>query len=174
VRGAVVEHREVVRDRGQQRPRMSLERAAGHLAGVGQHGVAAQRVDVASSTWGMRASSRSPRRTRASQAGDAAGRRSVNVAPAPATLSTSSRPPMRRISCRLIASPSPVPPVRRFSPPSTCTNGSKMRSCCSGGMPMPVSRTAIDDLARARRVRIEHRSIALDAARDRHASAGRA
>ena len=34
------------------------------------------------------------------------------------------------------------------APPSACSNSRKMRSCCSGAMPMPVSRTWNDDLVR--------------------------
>ena len=50
------------------------------------------------------------------------------------------RPCARRCAGRS-TSPSPVPPNLRAIPPSACSNSLKMRSCSSGAMPMPVSRT---------------------------------
>ena len=61
--------------------------------------------------------------------------------PRPGSLCTISSPPMRRHSFRLIASPSPVPPNCRVVDVSAWVKASKMRSCWSGAMPMPVSRT---------------------------------
>ena len=41
-----------------------------------------------------------------------------------------------------MARPRPVPPNRRVVDPSACLKASKIVSCFSGGMPMPVSVTA--------------------------------
>ena len=71
----------------------------------------------------------------------AAGNQSVKIDPAPTALRTLRSPPMSRASRRLIVRPKPEPSVERVWPVSTCTNGSKMTGKCSGGMPMPVSRT---------------------------------
>ena len=42
---------------------------------------------------------------------------------------------------RLMASPSPVPPYLRVVEVSAWLNASNSLPCCSGAMPMPVSRT---------------------------------
>ncbi len=42
-----------------------------------------------------------------------------------------------------MASPSPVPPVSRVCDSSTCVKGWKIRSRCSGPIPIPVSSTSI-------------------------------
>src|SRR4051812_24892051 len=60
---------------------------------------------------------------------DSAGRTSWNRLPRPTSLSSLIRPPSATASSRAIASPSPVPA------PSRETNGRKMRSCSSGGIP---------------------------------------
>ena len=65
----------------------------------------------------------------------------VNVVPTPGALSNARSPPISRASRRLIASPSPVPPYLRDVELSACVNAPNSRPCCSGGMPMPVSRT---------------------------------
>src|SRR5665213_2477985 len=51
-------------------------------------------------------------------------------------------PPSRRAKSRDIESPRPVPPYLRWVLPSACRNASNITSCCSAGIPMPVSRTA--------------------------------
>src|ERR1044072_6154442 len=48
---------------------------------------------------------------------------------------------MPRARSRLIARPRPTPSRVRVKFESTCTNGSKINSSFSGGMPMPVSLT---------------------------------
>ena len=53
---------------------------------------------------------------------------------------------------RLIDRPSPVPPKRRVTPPSTCWKDSKMSSMRSGGMPIPVSATVMMRRSPASRV----------------------
>src|SRR5215475_3970278 len=50
-------------------------------------------------------------------------------------------PPMRATSRAAMVRPRPVPPYLRVVEVSSCSNARKMRSCWSGGMPMPVSRT---------------------------------
>ena len=65
-----------------------------------------------------------------------------NVVPRPASDSKLRSPPISRASRRLIASPRPVPPYFREVELSAWVNGWNSRACCSGGMPMPVSRTA--------------------------------
>ena len=62
--------------------------------------------------------------------------------PSPRRLRSSIVPPMRRVSCRLIESPRPVPPKRLVVSALACVNASKTRSCSSAVMPMPVSRTS--------------------------------
>ena len=57
-------------------------------------------------------------------------------------LSTWIRPPMASTSFREMVSPRPVPPWRRDIEPSACRKASKINSCCSPGIPMPVSATA--------------------------------
>src|SRR5690348_7772291 len=65
----------------------------------------------------------------------------VNVEPLPSVLATVRSPPIARARSRLIARPSPVPSVGREYPVSMRTNGSKMFSNLSAGIPRPVSRT---------------------------------
>ena len=72
-----------------------------------------------------------------------AGMARTKVLPMPGTLRSVIPPPMRSASWRQIASPRPVPPARRASEVSAWTKCSKTRSCCSAGMPIPVSSTAI-------------------------------
>src|SRR5690242_12610876 len=56
---------------------------------------------------------------------------SVNVDPAPSTLSTVMSPPMTRANSRLIASPNPTPSLGRVSEGSIWTKGSKMAASLS-------------------------------------------
>ena len=49
--------------------------------------------------------------------------------------------------------PSPVPPNLRVVERSSCSKARKMRSCCSRGMPMPVSLTVSGSTSSARCVR---------------------
>jgi len=51
-------------------------------------------------------------------------------------------PPMISARRLLITNPSPVPPKRRVVVESAWVKGLNSRCCCSGEMPMPVSRTA--------------------------------
>src|SRR5690606_22325591 len=69
------------------------------------------------------------------------GTRTVKVLPCPGTLSTETSPPSIRHRRRVTLNPRPVPLARLEADCSTCQNASKMRSWCSGGMPIPVSRT---------------------------------
>ena len=62
--------------------------------------------------------------------------------PCPGALSRRISPPNSRASSRLMASPSPVPPKVRLVEVSACWNASKISSCFSLGMPMPVSEMA--------------------------------
>ena len=62
--------------------------------------------------------------------------------PRPGSLSTVIAPPIRATSRAAIVSPRPVPPYFRVVEVSSCSKARKTRSCLSGGMPMPVSRTA--------------------------------
>ena len=64
------------------------------------------------------------------------------VDPTSGSLSTLIDPPISLTSCSEIASPSPVPPYFRVVEVSICENALKRRSCFSGGIPMPVSRTS--------------------------------
>src|SRR5436190_3060217 len=73
----------------------------------------------------------------------ATGRLSVNVAPDPGVLCTVTSPFMARARSRLIASPSPAPSCALVRDRPSWTNGSKIISCLSSGMPGPVSRTSI-------------------------------
>ena len=68
----------------------------------------------------------------------------VKVLPTPTALARLIAPPMRATSCRATARPTPAPGCAGTPSLSTRSNGSKMRAACSGAMPMPVSRTAID------------------------------
>src|SRR5581483_9519800 len=63
------------------------------------------------------------------------------VAPAPGSLSTHIRPPIRDTSCEQMVSPSPVPPYFRVDDVSACENASKIVACLSSEIPMPVSAT---------------------------------
>ena len=58
------------------------------------------------------------------------------------SLSTEIVPPIRSTRRFEIARPRPVPPKRRVVDASTWLNEVKSRSIRSGGIPMPVSRTA--------------------------------
>ncbi len=64
------------------------------------------------------------------------------VLPMPGSLSTQIRPPISSTSLAEIVRPSPVPPNRRVVEPSACSNGWKIVSSFSAGMPIPVSATA--------------------------------
>jgi len=75
--------------------------------------------------------------------GDGSGIVKRNVLPWPGTLVTVSVPRMRSTRRRLIANPRPLPPNRREIEPSTWLNSWNSRGSASGGMPMPVSVTAI-------------------------------
>ena len=65
----------------------------------------------------------------------------MNVLPSPSLLSAQIRPWWAVTMPRQIARPSPVPPCSRRSGASTCSNGLKMCSSLSAGMPRPVSAT---------------------------------
>ena len=65
-----------------------------------------------------------------------------NLLPRPGSLSTPISPPIRPTSSFAIASPSPVPPYSRVVELWACAKGSKMRACCSGLIPIPVSATS--------------------------------
>ncbi len=69
------------------------------------------------------------------------GRVTVNRVPCPGALSTRTSPPIRRHSCRVMTSPSPVPPKRREMLASACRKGWNSASSRSGAIPMPVSAT---------------------------------
>src|SRR2546426_1580670 len=71
----------------------------------------------------------------------AAGSHTVNVLPAPGTVSTVMCPPCSSAKSRAIARPRPVPPSSRLRDWSIRKKRSKIRSTCSGAMPGPVSRT---------------------------------
>ena len=62
---------------------------------------------------------------------------SVNVAPSPSRDDTRMPPPCFSASARAIVRPRPVPAMRRVSLPSSCVNGSKMKSTLCAGMPGP-------------------------------------
>ena len=64
------------------------------------------------------------------------------VEPSPGTLSTHIVPPINSASRFEMARPRPVPPYIRVVEASTWLKDLKRRSIRSGGMPMPVSRTA--------------------------------
>ena len=64
----------------------------------------------------------------------------VKVLPTPGRLSTPMLPPISSTSCLLMARPSPVPPNRRVVELSACEKEWNSNVCCSGVMPMPVSR----------------------------------
>ena len=68
-----------------------------------------------------------------SQSAAAVGTTTANVAPLPASLSTSTRAPIASLSRFTTASPSPTPPYWRSAEPSTCRNSSKMRAWSAGG-----------------------------------------
>ena len=63
------------------------------------------------------------------------------VLPWPGALSTQILPPIICRSWREIVSPKPVPPKRRVVEPSAWVKASKMRTCFSAVIPMPVSWT---------------------------------
>ena len=75
----------------------------------------------------------------------------MKVLPCPGRLSSKISPPSRRASSRLMVSPSPVPPKVRLVDESACWKASKMSSCFSAGMPIPVSETAIASTCPAER-----------------------
>src|SRR5581483_4424433 len=87
---------------------------------------------------------------RSARAGAASGRYPYGVCragstsrkrlPCPTSESSSTRPPSARASSRAIGSPSPVPLL------SPETKGRKIRSCCSGGMPGPLSEISTSTL----------------------------
>ena len=68
--------------------------------------------------------------------------------PAPTSLSTHSRPPIRDTSCTEIVSPSPVPPYLRVVDVSACVNASKIASAGPQGCrsPCPAPRSAAERL----------------------------
>ncbi len=72
------------------------------------------------------------------------GRVNSNTEPWPGTDAQRSSPPIARASSREIVSPSPAPSrrARGSSARPACSNGAKMRSSWSAGMPSPVSLTA--------------------------------
>ena len=70
------------------------------------------------------------------------GYETVNVAPWPGWLSTPISPPIMLVSCREIASPSPVPPYLRVVDASTCVKLWNRRLCAASLIPIPVSLTS--------------------------------
>ena len=72
-------------------------------------------------------------RRSATGASYSAGRKSVNMLPLPASLSTWISPPSRRAISRLIDRPRPVPPYLRLVVPSACWKASKISCCLSFG-----------------------------------------
>jgi hypothetical protein len=70
-----------------------------------------------------------------------AGTRTVKIEPSPTVLATSTVPPRSVTSRCTMCRPSPTPPKRRESEPSTWRNISKMTGSASGGIPTPVSAT---------------------------------
>ena len=97
------------------------------------------------------AAARRPRRP-APAARRAARRRrrgsvSVKTLPSPGALCTVMSPPSRRARSREIDRPRPVPPYLRCVLPSAWRKASKMTPAGAAAMPMPVSRTANDDVA---------------------------
>ncbi len=66
----------------------------------------------------------------------------AKVLPRPGSLSTLIEPPSSPTSRAAMVRPKPVPPYLRVVEVSSCSNARKIFSCLSGGMPMPVSRTA--------------------------------
>ena len=68
----------------------------------------------------------------------AAGRRIVNVDPAPTVLSTVTSPPIMRQNRRVMARPRPVPPNWRVVEASAWVNPSKSLASLSGGTPITV------------------------------------
>jgi len=66
----------------------------------------------------------------------------VNVLPWSGTERTVMSPPSSRANCRLIVSPSPVPPNRRVVLTSACTNGWKSLPCSASVIPTPSSTTS--------------------------------
>ena len=124
-------------------PRVGLrgeDAAVGRVVVHDQHALAAQRA--AGSPRGRRRGDCRRRRRRRDR--EVEGR----ALPAP-SLSTHIVPPISSLRRLLIASPSPVPPYRRVVEASTWLNDWNSRSIRSGGMPMPVSRTANVQLVRA-------------------------
>ena len=73
----------------------------------------------------------------------------VKVVPMPRVLSRARSPPIILASRRLMANPSPVPPNFLEVELSAWLNAWNSRPCCSGGMPMPVSRTLIANCTRS-------------------------
>ena len=70
-----------------------------------------------------------------------AGRAKANVDPSPSTLSTQMTPPVAPRSAWRCSRPRPVPPNFRVLSWSPWLKLSKIFSCLSSGMPMPVSLT---------------------------------
>src|SRR5680860_853594 len=108
--------------------------------------------NAASSDWGLaefcnlengRFLDRDFRHTSRAQRPHAAGRLRVKVAPSSGLLETVRSPPIARARSRLMASPNPVPSCPLVSDRPSWTNGSKIFSYWSGGMPGPLSPTAI-------------------------------
>ncbi len=90
--------------------------------------------------WPVRSSARLSTLPQAAAAcGTLCGNVSVKVLPWPGMLCTAIAPPSRLRRSREIDRPRPVPPYRRLVVPSAWRKASKMTSCWSGGMPMPVS-----------------------------------
>ena len=64
-----------------------------------------------------------------------------NVLPSPGALSTQIWPSIICTSRKEMVSPRPVPSYFRVIELSACVKASKIASCFSGAMPIPVSRT---------------------------------
>ena len=69
------------------------------------------------------------------------GRQKRKREPRPGSLSTAMRPPISPTSWAEIERPRPVPPYSRVVEPSAWAKASKISSCLSRGMPIPVSAT---------------------------------
>ncbi len=81
--------------------------------------------------------------SRATGREDYTGRVRVNMLAVPGVLSTVRSPFIPRASSRLIASQSPVPSCGRVRPARTWTNGSKIASSLSAGIPLRDAASAL-------------------------------
>ena len=72
-----------------------------------------------------------------------ASRETLNMLPAPGSLSTVMSPPKACANLRLMDRPRPVPPNFLVTVSSACTKSSKIRFAASGLIPIPVSAISI-------------------------------